>query len=178
MTQPPPPYPSHPAQPGGAQPYPSYGPTHPSAPFPAAVPPPPPAGRWQPERVEPLPGTEFSLVQLRVQPIVSGLAIGSLVAGIGSILVSLLVFCFGLTGSSRGWGGWVAGAFTVLSVVVGAGAIAVGLGARRQIRRSGHTGQVRFTGGGVAIAGISCGAAGAGIALGGLVLTLVLQLTV
>src|SRR3954468_22491111 len=93
-----------------------------------AVPPPSPSGRWQPERVEPLPGTEFGLVQLRVEPIISGLAIGSLVAGIGSILVSLLVFCFGLTGSSQGWGGWVAGAFTVLSVVVGGGAIGVGLG--------------------------------------------------
>jgi hypothetical protein len=176
MTQPPPPYPPHPAYPGG-QPYPSYpGGSYPGAPFPPAVPPPPPAGRWQPARVEPLPGTDFSLVQLRVEPIVSGLAIGSLVAGVGSILVSLLVFCFGLTGSSEGWGGWVSGAFTVLSVVVGAGAIGVGLGARRQIRRSGHTGQVRFTGGGLAIAGISCGAAGAGIALAGLVLTLVLQL--
>ncbi|WP_211193030.1 hypothetical protein [Actinoplanes sp. TBRC 11911] len=155
MTQPPPPYPS----------------------YPAAPPPPPPAGRWQPERIDPMPGTGFGLVSLRVEPIVSGLAIGSLIAGIGSILVSLLVFCFGLAGSSDGWGGWVAGAFTVLSVLAGVGAMAVGLVARRQIRHSGRTGQVRFSGGGLAIAGISCGAAGAGIALVGLVLSLLLQLS-
>ena len=144
--------------------------------FPAApVPPPPSSGRWQPERVDPMPGTEFGLVQLRVQPITSGLAIGSLIAGIGAIVVSFLVLCFGLMGASGGWGGWVAGAFTVLSVVAGGGAVAVGLVARRQIRRSGRTGQVRFTGGGVAIAGISCGGAGAGIAVVSLALSLVLQ---
>lgn len=124
-----------------------------------------------------MPGTEFGLVQLRVQPITSGLAIGSLIAGIGAIVVSFLVLCFGLAGSNDGWGGWVAGAFTVLSVVAGGGAVAVGLVARRQIRRSGQTGQVRFTGGGVAIAGISCGATGAGIALVSLALSLVLQMS-
>ena len=146
--------------------------------FPAApVPPPPSSGRWQPERVDPMPGTEFGLVQLRVQPITSGLAIGSLIAGIGAIVVSFLVLCFGLMGASGGWGGWVAGAFTVLSVVAGGGAVAVGLVARRQIRRSGRTGQVRFTGGGVAIAGISCGGAGAGIAVVSLALSLVLQIS-
>lgn len=147
--------------------------TFPSAP----VPPPPSSGRWQPERVDPMPGTEFGLVQLRVQPITSGLAIGSLIAGIAAIVVSFLVLCFGLAGADGGWGGWVAGAFTVLSVAAGGGAVAVGLTARRQIRRSGRTGQVRFTGGGVAIAGISCGGAGAGIALVSLALTLVLQLS-
>jgi hypothetical protein len=156
MTQPPLPYSSYPAAP---------------------PPPPPPAGRWQPERVDAMPGTDFGLVRLRVEPIVSGLAIGSLVAGIGSILVSLLVFCFGLVGSSEGWGGWVSGAFTVLSVVAGAGAVSVGLVARRQIRLSGRTGHVRFTGRGLAIAGLSCGAAGAGIAFVGLALSLLLQLS-
>src|SRR4051794_22705481 len=133
--------PLYPAQPYSAQPYPGPAPAHPPV-----VPPPPPAGRWQPERVDVLPGTEFGLVQLRVSPITSGLAIGSLIAGIASILVSFLVLCFGLVGSDQSWGGWVSGAFTVLSVVVGGGAVAVGLGARRQIRRSGRTGQVRFTG--------------------------------
>jgi hypothetical protein len=155
MTQPPPP------------------PTH----YPAAVPPPPPAGRWLPQRVDPLPGTEFGLVQLQVSPITSGLAIGSLIAGLGSILVSLLVLCFGLAGSSAGWGGWVAGAFTVLGVAVGGGAVTLGLVARRQIRRPGQTGQVRFTGRGLAIAGISCGAGGVGIALVSLALTLLLELS-
>jgi hypothetical protein len=145
--------------------------------FPPAAPPPPAGGGWQPERVDPLPGTEFGLVQLRVEPIKSGLAIGSLIAGIGSILVSFLVLCFGLAGASGGWGGWVSGAFTVLSVLAGAGAVTVGVIARRQIRRSGQVGQVRFTGAGLGMAGIVCGCTGAGIALLSLALTLVLQLS-
>lgn len=152
-----------PAQPYPAQPYPGY------------VPPPPPSGRWQPERIDPVPGTEFGLVQLRVMPITSGLAIGSMIAGIASILVSFVVLCFGVEGAKGGWGGWVSGAFTVLSVVFGAGAIAIGLVSRRQIRGSGRTGQVRFTGKGMATAGLVCGCAGAGIALLGLALALVLQ---
>jgi len=147
-------------------------------PYPVApVPPPPPAGRWQPERVDAVPGTEFGLVQLKVEPITSGLAIGSLLAGIAAILVSLLVLCFGLVGAQAGWGALIAGAFTLLSVLGGGGGVALGLVARRQIRGSGRTGQVRFTGGGIAIAGISCGAAGAGIALACLVLAVVLQLS-
>jgi hypothetical protein len=145
-------------------------------PYGAPPPPPPPAGRWQPERVDAVPGTEFGLVQLRVEPITSGLAIGSLMAGIGSILVSLLVLCFGLTGARGGWGGVVAGAFTLLSLLGGAGALALGLVARRQIRTSsGPTGQVHFTGRGLAVAGIWCGAAGAGISLAALALALILQ---
>jgi hypothetical protein len=160
-------------QPSGAPPAQPY----PGPPPPVYVPPPPPSGRWQPERVEALPGTEFGLVQLRVMPITSGLAIGSLLAGIGSILVAVLVLCFGVWGAKGGWGGWVSGAFTVLSVVVGAGAIGLGLVSRRQIRRSGHTGQVRFTGGGMAVGGLICGCAGAGIALLSLTLALVLQVS-
>src|SRR4051812_28559434 len=146
-------------------------------PYSAPVPPPPPSGRWRPERVEPVPGTEFALVQLRVEPLTSGLAIGSLLAGIAAVLVSLLVVCFGLVGADAGWGALVAGAFTLLSVIGGVGAIVVGLAARRQIRRSGDSGQVRFTGRGIAVAGISCGAAGAGIALAALALSVVLQLS-
>ncbi|MEU4239489.1 hypothetical protein [Actinoplanes sp. NPDC026619] len=146
-------------------------------PYAPPVQPPPPSGRWEPERVEAVPGTEFGLVQFKVVPITSGLAIGSLIAGVGAILVSTLVLCFGLTGANGGWGGLVAGAFCLTSVLAGGGAITVGLVARRQIRRSGRTGQVRFTGRGVAVAGISCGAAGVGIALVSLALTLVLQLS-
>jgi len=146
-------------------------------PYSAPVPPPPPSGRWRPERVEPVPGTEFALLQLRVEPLTSGLAIGSLLAGIAAILVSLLVLCFGLVGADAGWGALVAGAFTLLSVIGGVGAMVVGLAARRQIRGSGDSGQVRFTGRGIAVAGISCGAAGAGIALAALALSVVLQLS-
>ncbi|GIE19177.1 hypothetical protein Ahu01nite_022790 [Winogradskya humida] len=130
---------------------------------------------WTPERVDPVPGTEFGLVQLRVPPITSGLAVGALAAGIAAILVSTLVLCFGLAGSSQGWGALVAGAFALLSAIAGGGAITVGLAARRQIKRSGQAGRVRFTGGGVALAGIWCGGAGAGIAVLTLLLVVVLQ---
>jgi hypothetical protein len=156
-------------------------PPHPTTPapppYPAPVLPPPPDGRWRPERVDPVAGTEFGLVSLQVSPIVSGLATGSLIAGIGSIGVSLLVLCFGLAGASDHWGAWVAGAFALLGVLVGGGAAALGVVALRQIRRSHRPGSIRFTGRGAAIAGISCGATGAGISVVSLVLALVLQLS-
>ena len=152
-------------QPPGA-----YGPAQPYAP---PVPPPSPAGRWQPHRIDPLPGTQYGLVQLRVEPLTSGLAISSLIAGIGSIVVSLVVVCGGLSGAHAGWGAWFAGAFALLSVLAGGGAVVVGAIARRQIRRSGQPGQVRFTGRGVAIAGTVCGSVGVGMSLLGLVLAFV-----
>lgn len=154
-------------------------PLHPSGvPFtPPPVPPPGPDGQWRPARVEPVAGTEYGLVQLEVPSAASGLATGALIAGIASILVSVLVLCFGLVGSGESWGGWVAGAFALLAVLFGGGAVAAGLVARRQIRRSGAEGRLRFTGRGPAVAGISCGAAGAGIALLSLALSLVLQLS-
>ena len=139
-------------------------------------PPPPHDGAWQPARVDQMPGTDFGLVQLQVQPSTSGLAVGSMIAGIASILVSVLVLCFGAIGSGEGWGGWVAGAFALLSVLIGGGALALGLVAKRQIRRSGFDGRLRFVGRGQATAGISCGAAGAGIALLSLALSLLLQI--
>jgi hypothetical protein len=149
-------------------------PTTPATPY---VPPPPPDGRWRPERVDPVADTEFGLVRLQVAPITSGLATGSLIAGIGSIGVSFLVLCFGLAGASASWGGWVAGAFALLGVLVGGGAAGLGVVALRQIRRSRRPGSIRFTGRGAAIAGISCGAAGAGISAVSLALALVLQLS-
>lgn len=130
---------------------------------------------WSPERVEPVAGTEFAVVQLKVVPITSGLATGSLIGGIASILVSTLVLCFGLMGLSDGWGAVVAGAFALLGVLVGGGAAGLGLAARRQIRRSGQDGRVHFAGRGLATAGISCGAAGLGISVLTLLLILVLQ---
>jgi len=125
--------------------------------------------------MEPVPGTEFGLVQLKVAPIMSGLAVGALGAGVAAVLVATLVLCFGLAGSGSGWGASVAGAFALLSAVAGGGAVALGLAARRQIQRSGQGGRVRFVGGGVALSGIWSGAAGAGIALLILVLVVVLQ---
>ena len=139
------------------------------------MPPPPPDGQWRPARIDPVAGTEYGLIHIQIDPMTSGMAVGSLIAGIGSVLVSVLVLCFGLAGSAGGWGGWVAGAFALLGVLIGGGAVALGLIGIRQIRGSGQAGRLRFTGRGMAVAGISCGAAGAGIALLSLALSLVLQ---
>jgi hypothetical protein len=135
----------------------------------------PPDRQWTPARVEPVAGTEFGLVQLTVPPLSSGLATGSLIAGIASIGVSGLVLCFGLAGAQDGWGGAVAGAFALLGTLIGGGAVALGLVAMRQVRRSARPGQARFSGRGRAVAGVCCGGAGAGISLLALVLSLVLQ---
>ncbi|WP_229073968.1 hypothetical protein [Actinoplanes sp. DH11] len=152
-----------------------YGP--PPQPFHGPPPVAPPAAGWELERVDAVGGTGFGLAQLRVVPITSGPAIGSLAAGIGAILVSVVAICFGALGASEGWGPWVGGAFTLLSVLAGGGAVAAGMIALRQIRRSGQPGRVRFTGRGVAISGIVCGASGAGIGLLGLLLGLMLQMS-
>jgi hypothetical protein len=112
-----------------------------------------------PVRVDPVPGTPFGIAYLGVPPTVAGQGIGSLVAGIGAIGVATLVVCFGLAGAQAGWGPLVAGAFAVLGVAVGLGAVGLGLYALRQIRRS----VGRLTGRGQAVAGIACG--GAGVAL-------------
>jgi hypothetical protein len=126
--------------------------------------------------VEAVPGTEFGVVHLKVRPLSSGLAAGSLIAGIASVLVSFLVLCLGMVGVSEGWGAWVAGAFTVLGGLAGAAAVGLGLAALRQIRRSGRPGLIRFTGRGTAIGGIACGGGGLGIAVLSLLLVLLLQL--
>ncbi|MEV1331228.1 hypothetical protein AB0J20_16810 [Micromonospora costi] len=126
--------------------------------------------------MESVDGTPFGVVHLEVPPVTSGLAVGALVAGTVSILVSLLVICFGLVGSS--WTGvWAAGAFTVLGTLTGAGAVVAGLLALRQIRRPAPPPAVRFTGRGLAVAGVSCGGVGLGLSLLGLVLALVISLT-
>lgn len=165
--------------PGPGQPPITGAPPHPAGVPSAAppVPPPGPDGQWRPARVEAVAGTEYGLVQLDVPAASSGLATGALIAGIASLGVSVLVLCFGTVGAGDGWGGWVAGAFTVLAVLAGGGAVALGMVARRQIRRSGTAGRMRFTGRGIAVAGIACGATGAGIALLSLALSLVLQLS-
>lgn len=142
---------------------PGYAP--PPLPYPPSVPPPPRGARpLRPVRIDPVPGTHFGIAYPELHPTVSGLAVGSMVAGIGSVMVSLLVGCFGLTGAQRGWGALVAGAFTVLAVAVGAGALGTAFAALRQIRRS--VGE--STGRGLAITGLTCGSVGAGLALLGL----------
>jgi hypothetical protein len=174
MTQPPgPPY-----QPSfGPPPVPYSAPPSPYASPYAYVQPPPPTAAWQPERVDQVTGTGFGLVHLQVPPITSGAAIGSLVAGISAILVSLAVLCFGLTGAEEGWGGWAGGAFTLLSVMACAGAVTLGVVARRQIAKSPLPGRVRFTGRGLSTAGIACGITGAALSVLALGLGLALQLS-
>lgn len=142
-----------------------------------AVAPPPREAAWRPERIEAVPGTPFGVAHLALQPVASGLAIGAMLAGIASILVSLLVLCFGLSGAQDGWGGWVAGAFAVLAGLAGLAGVGLGLAGTRQIRRSNRPPTIRFTGRGLAIAGISCGGVGLGITLLSLALVLTVQLT-
>jgi hypothetical protein len=106
-----------------------------------------------------------------LNPTVSGLAVGSMVAGIGAALVSLLELCFGFLGAQDGWGPLVAGAFAALAFAVGGGAAGTAIAALRQIRQS--SGQI--TGRGLANAGLACGAVGAGLAVLGLLLAIVLR---
>jgi hypothetical protein len=166
-----PPYPVPAAPYSGPAPYPV-----PAAPYPG---PPPgarrtgaqPAGALpRPVRVDPVPGTNFGVAYPGVPPTVSGLAIGAMVAGIGSVLVATLVFCFGLAGAQATWGVLVAGAFAVLAGLVGAAAVVSGLVAVRQIRRSAGA----WTGRGMAVAGVSCGA-GVGLTILGFVLAALLS---
>jgi hypothetical protein len=174
--QPPPFYPA--PQPGYAPPPPSYGPAPPGygPPQPGYGPPPIPRDAYQaPSRVEPVAGTPFGLAYLNVPPGTSGPAVGSQVAGIASILVSVVVLCFGLAGASGGWGGWVAGAFAVLAVVLGLAGIGLGLAGMRQVRREPAPGTVRVSGRGLAVAGVSCGSAGIAITLFALVAVLLVQ---
>lgn len=141
------------------------------------VAPPPPEGRLSPRRVEQVPDSSFGLVHLEVPPVVSGLAVASLIAGVVSVLVSFAVGCLGAAGAGNGWGGWVAGAFTLLSGSFGVAGVALGLLGLRQVRHSPPPPAVRFTGRGVAIGGISCGAAGLAFTLLGLAVTMLLVLT-
>lgn len=134
---------------------------------PGPVAPPRDAAR-RPTRVEPVPGTGYSLVIFGPPPATSGPAVGALVAGVASILVSLVVACFGLvdaTGSTeRGLGALIGGAFAVLTGFLGAAGIGLGLASLRQSRpyRQPAGGGVR--GRGMAIAGIACGGVGITIA--------------
>ncbi|MEU4775296.1 hypothetical protein [Micromonospora sp. NPDC023644] len=142
------------------------------------MPPPPREAARPPKRVDPVAGTPFGVVHLDVPPVTSGLAVGSLVAGIASTLVALLVICVGAVGGVDGGvdGAWAAGAFTVLGVLAGAGAVVAGLLGMRQIRRPAAPPAVRFTGRGLAVAGVGCGGAGLLLSLLGLGLALLLAL--
>jgi hypothetical protein len=115
-------------------------------------------GLPRPVAIEEVPGTPFGLAIVGVAPTASGPSAASLVAGVGSILVSLVVGCFGAIGAWDGWGPTVSGAFAVLAGVVGLASVTLGLVGLRQIRRAG--GKTRLTGRGTAITGIVCGSLG------------------
>jgi hypothetical protein len=112
-------------------------------------------------RLQPVGGTPFAYAYVRVPPVTSGLAIGSLIAGIASIAVALGMVCLGLSGASDGWGALVAGAFAILSILLAAAAIAFGRSATRMIRRAAGA----TSGSGMANAGMTCGWVGAGLSV-------------
>jgi hypothetical protein len=123
-----------------------------------------------------VPGTAYAIVELDVPPVTSGLAVGALATGIGSILFSMVVLCLGLVGMNSGWGGWAAGAFGLPSGLAGLAAMGLGLVGMRQIRRTPPPPAMRFTGRGLAIAGLTCGAVGLVGTLIAVLLSLALQL--
>ncbi|WP_234359018.1 hypothetical protein [Plantactinospora sp. BC1] len=160
-----------------------------------AVPAPPRESMRAPSRVDAVPGTPFGLVHLEVAPVTSGPAVASLVTGGGSVLVAFAGGCLGLAGSSPAdWGGWVAGAFAVLAGLLGVTGLLLGELGRRQTspgarplwpgRRGPAPGTapgatappVRFTGRGLAIAGISCAGVGLALTVIALAVAVLLQL--
>jgi hypothetical protein len=137
---------------------------------PAASPPPPPREAIRrPIRVEPVPDTQYGLAIYGQPPTVSGPAIGSLVAGIASILVSLIVSCLALveTGAAEqnaGTGALVGGAFAVLAACLGIAGIGLGLAGMRQTKQARLAAAGAVNGRGLAVGGLVCGSVGLGIA--------------
>ncbi|MFI5913486.1 hypothetical protein [Dactylosporangium sp. NPDC051541] len=182
----PPPYQPQPPGYGQPAPYgqpPAYGQLPPGygqpagygAPPPLYPPPMPPSPPIAPAmRVDVIQGTPFGVAYPAVAATPSGPSIGSLVAGIASILVALFAMCLGVTGAQEGWGLAAAGAFTVLGVFLGAGAIGLALASLRQIRRAAGSGAT-ISGRGMAITGIVLGCVGAGLALLVILLTIVMS---
>jgi hypothetical protein len=163
--------------PGGAGGYPGAtggypasrrGGYRPATPGPAGGPPLPGINR-----IQPVGGTPFAFAYVRVPPVTSGLAIGSLIAGIASIAVGLGMLCLGLSGASDGWGALVAGAFAILSVLLGAAGIAFSRSAARLIRRAAGA----TAGAGMANAGMICGWVGVALSVIGFFGTLAATLS-
>jgi len=159
---PPPGYPGSPPFGYPGSPPPGYPGSLPGPPRPYAGPPPPSTGWRSPARVEPVPGTPFALAYLDVPPVVSGPAVGGLVAGVAGLLMMVVVACFGLAGARDGWGPPVGGAFAVPATLLGAGAVTLGVLGQRQIRRAAPA---RVTGRGLAIAAVACGASAVALTL-------------
>lgn len=125
--------------------------------------------------MEPLPGSPYGLAILAPPTATSGVAVGSLVAGIGALLVALLAGCLGLTGASDGWGLWVNGAFAILAGWLAIGGGVLGVVGIRQTRPPAAPGQTRPAGRGVAVAGLVCGAVALFLILCGVAGTIIAQ---
>ncbi|MBE1485167.1 hypothetical protein [Plantactinospora soyae] len=180
--------------PAGAGPRPAYPGAPGAGERPPLVPAPPRDSVRAPRRVDAVPGTPFGLVYLDVAPVTSGPAVGALVTGIGSILVAFGAGCMGLIGLNGGWGGWAAGAFAVLAGLLGTVGVLLGELGRRQTRTTGaavRPGQarrplawppvaegappVRYTGHGLAMAGLICGGVGLALTVLALAISVLLQ---
>jgi hypothetical protein len=125
-----------------------------------------------PVAVRPVPGTGFMVAVVGIAPTMSGRAVASLVAGVGSILVSLVVGCFGVLGGQSGWGPKVAGAFALLALFAGVASVVMGRMALREMHRLPEA--VRPRGRGFALSGLVCGSSGIGLTVLGFLLALVL----
>jgi hypothetical protein len=96
------------------------------------------------------------------------------VTGVGSILVSFVVVCFGALGATDGWGPVVAGAFAVLAGLVGVASLVLSRVGYRQVRRSVDWGASK--GRGLAIAGMICGGVGLALTVLGVVMAFTLAM--
>jgi hypothetical protein len=162
---------------------------------PSQVPAPPRESLRAPRRVDAVPGTPFGLVYLDVAPVTSGPAVAALVTGIASMLVAFGAGCMGLLGRSGGWGGWAAGAFAVLAGLLGIVGVLLGELGRRQTGAVGSAARpgttrrsvawppvaegappVRYTGHGLAVAGLICGGVGLALTVLALALSVLLQI--
>lgn len=118
-------------------------------------------GLPRPVAVAQVADTPFAVALVEVRGTPNGPAAASLVAGIASVLVSLVVVWFALLWADAGWGPKVAGAFAVLATALFGAAAGLARGGLRRIRTSPAWGPAG--GRGVAIAGLTCGIAGLGI---------------
>src|SRR5262249_45466042 len=106
--------------------------------------------------VFPGPGGDFLLAYPSVSPVRSGIATGSLICGLASLPLTVIVLCFGVVGASDGWGLAVAGAFAALGTFSGLTGVGLGVMALGQVRRSAK----EMAGRGIAFGGLCGGGIG------------------
>jgi hypothetical protein len=120
-------------------------------------------GLPKPVAVAPVAGSPYGVALVEVRPTPSGPAVASLVIGLATVLVSLVVAFFVVAGADSGWDAPVAGAFALLAVFAGVSATWLGWTAMARIRRGAAWGPV--SGRGVALAGLICGLVGVALAI-------------